>query len=236
MRRVRSSRPLLLVLALLLAGCSATLRPAPGTVAIPGPGHGAIAEAAGVRIVAVAEAWRGYPEDLGSVVTPILVVVENGSARRLGIRYDRFALESPDGRRLVAVPPFAVSGSVSVRVMAPYYPPVVGFGVAPYLSPYYPGWVVYSGDFPHRRAHDHWRRDWPFFMAHPTYAWVRLPTTDMIQRALPEGVVEPGGKITGFLYFDELPGSTRAVTFTATLVDAAGETPFGTVRIPFVVD
>ncbi len=221
MGRGRLRVPLLLALAVLVGGCATTLVPAPGTVELPGAGHGAIAEDARVRVAAAAEAWRGHPYDLGGAVTPMLVVVENNSTRRLRVRYDAFSLVGADGRRFAAIPPFAVTGTVAVPVDAAFAPPAF----------YSPGWALYGGPFARDPLYG-WR--WPFFASYPAYVWVRLPTNDMIQRALPEGVVEPGGKISGFLYFEEVARSTREVTFTAVLVDAASDATFGTVRIPFL--
>ena len=52
---------------------------------------------------------------------------------------------------------------------------------------------------------------------------------------IPEGVLEPGGQISGFLYFEKRPGSLKRITFEADLANARTGANFGTVRIPFVV-
>jgi hypothetical protein len=226
MNRTRGHTPLSLVLALVLSGCTATLAPAPGTTRLPGPNQAAIAESAGVRVAAAASAWRGYPLDLDDVVLPMLVVVENGGSRRLRIRYDDFWLAGADGRRFAAIPPYEVTGTVSEPIPAAYYP-------RPFLAGYYPGWG-FGGPFLYDRLY--YDPYWPFYGHYPAFAYVRLPTNDMIQRALPEGVVEPKGKISGFLYFERVPRKAREVTFTARLVDADSGTELGTITIPFVVD
>ncbi len=58
----------------------------------------------------------------------------------------------------------------------------------------------------------------------------------MISMAMPEGVLEPGGSIAGFLYFEDVEDTDiQQVDFTVALVDADTEEGIGTARIPFVV-
>lgn len=141
----------------------------------------------------------------------MLVVIENGSSRRLGVRTSSFTLVAADGRHFAAVPPRQVSGVVS----------------EPAGWAYYPSWGFYGHRFYSYS---------PFYERYPVFADVRLPTSDMIRQALPEEVVEPGGRISGFLYFEKVPRNADTVTLAAMLVDADTDAEFGTVRIPFVVD
>jgi hypothetical protein len=55
----------------------------------------------------------------------------------------------------------------------------------------------------------------------------------MLAKAIPEGVIEANGRLTGFLYFQQVQGDT--VTFTMELVDAKTGESFGHIQIPFVV-
>jgi hypothetical protein len=73
-----------------------------------------------------------------------------------------------------------------------------------------------------RRAHRRQRRG------------LELPTSDMLQRALPEGVLAPGGRISGFVYFDHVLDVVH-VTFVAHLIEVGGD-ELGMIGIPFVVD
>jgi hypothetical protein len=57
----------------------------------------------------------------------------------------------------------------------------------------------------------------------------------MVQKALPEGVVEVGGRVAGFVYFEEVK-DVEALTFSARLLEPGAATPFAEVRLPFVVD
>jgi len=61
----------------------------------------------------------------------------------------------------------------------------------------------------------------------------RLPTPDMLSQALPEGLVQDGGNVTGFLYFPSVTGSEPAVELDMTLSDASDGEAFGHIAIPF---
>lgn len=215
MHRARAALPALVVL--VLAGCApARLVPAPGTVAVPGPGAGAIAEAAGVRVVARTGAWNGIPAGLEFAVIPVLVMVENNGTHALRVRHDDFALVGAGDRRYTALSPFEIRGTVAVPVDVPY--------PALYPRPYPP-------------FHSRWYWDDPFWYPsyYPAFIYVPLPTGDMIQKALPETTVEPGGRVTGFVYFPRVrKKDDPAVTFTATIVDARTSSVLGTASIPFV--
>ena len=62
---------------------------------------------------------------------------------------------------------------------------------------------------------------------------MELPTQDMLVRAIPEGVLQPGGTVDGFLYFETVPKGVESVTFTYQLHDANSRESLGTVQIPF---
>ncbi|NIS36691.1 MAG: hypothetical protein GWO04_45175 [Actinobacteria bacterium] len=221
--------PLVLTLiAGLAAACAARpdLEPAPGAQpAPPGPGKGAMATSNGVTVIARSDAWTGFPERLEEV-TPVQVTIENGSGAPIRLRYSRFALVAPTGETYAAIPPFDVRGE-EVEPIDRY---VDGFYVAPHLRGYYPGLPAYRGYYP--AVYDYYDVYYPRFLE------IELPTGDMIQKALPEGVLMPGGRITGFLYFENVDRDVPTVDFTMLLVESVdGDgAPFGTVRIPFRVE
>ncbi|RKG69542.1 hypothetical protein D7W79_32855 [Corallococcus exercitus] len=57
----------------------------------------------------------------------------------------------------------------------------------------------------------------------------------MLNNALPEGTLEPGGTQEGFLYFQGVARREDAVTLQVKLVDAQTGEPFGALDIPFQV-
>lgn len=224
-RRGAAAGSLIAAVAIALVGCATQLRPAPEALLLPGPGQAAIAETAGVRIVASADAWRGDPETLDRIVTPMLVRVENDGAVAVQVRYEDFALVAEDGRRFAAIPPFNVRGVVSTPNRGLY--PVYGPGVSPFYS-FYPHLAVAPGIYPFDPLY--YDAYWPYW-----YRWVDLPTGDMVQKALPEGVLQPGGRTTGFLYFEDVD-KARRVTFEARLRVRDTDNRTVGLTIPFVVD
>lgn len=222
----RASAIVAVVVMLVVCGCAVALEPAPGVARVAGVGAGAVAEEGGVRVVARAQAWRGYPGDLRNAVTPILVTVDNGSSRPLSIRNEHFTLEGADGRTFAALPPFEIAGSVSEPV--------------PYASA---AWAGFAFGSPWPSGRLGWAFGGPFWATgpyydpyYPAFPHVVLPTGDMVQKALPERTLEPGGRLTGFLYFEDVPRNARSVTFTMQLVEPGTPAPVGSIRIPFVVD
>lgn len=182
---------------------------------------------AGVEVTAAVEEWRGEPTRLTEVV-PVLVTVDNGSGESIRLRYEDFALRSPSGERFVALPPFDIDARQAEPIRYAY--PYDGFYVAPHLRSFFPYMSPYHGHFLHDRAF--------FHSYHPRFVRYELPTADMVQKALPEGVLEPGGKVTGFLYFDEdvededLVEELERVTFEADLADAVTAAHVATIEIP----
>jgi hypothetical protein len=189
---------------------------------------------AGVTVTAEADAWRGVPADLIRVI-PLLVTIDNKSTRPLRVRYTEFALVD-ETKHASALPPFRIEGTETVGTSGALnaYPyPLSGFYVAPYLSRFYPGLTPFAGPF----VYD------PFFYTsyYPRFVELQLPTGDMVQKALPEGVLQPGGRMSGFLYFEnvdigDINGDDDMGRFLMDLVDASTTRAIGTVAIPLEID
>lgn len=211
------------------AGCNRTIakiNTAPGDVTVPGIGVGATATAADVRVVARAQAWKWDPTDLKTKATPFLVELHNDGTHPVLVRYNRITLTDADGHVFNAMPPYDVDAKLteSYTVMNPYYG-FDRFAIAPYLSRWYPRFSRYAGAFVYDPA---------YYSPYITrYRDVRLPTADMVQRALPEGVLSPGGTAAGFVYFEPLHRDAKTLTLSVDMVDAVTGNVLGTARIPF---
>lgn len=224
--------PLLLLPLLLLpviAGCAQDeLRPVEPAVQSNLRGHDARTAEANVQVSASTGAWNGIPQNLESAMMPVLFRIDNQSDRRLLIDYDSFRMEGASGQVYVALPPFSIDeeGVAPVAGSYPYYPHT-GFSVAPYLERYYDGLGPYgTATFDpsyYDRYYPYWRSP----------AYVDLPTEEMLSRALPEGIVAPGGKAGGFVYFEDM-AEVEPVDVVETLKDAATGERFGTISMPFV--
>lgn len=194
---------------------------------------GTQATAVGVIVTVKADAWTGVPAELTEVI-PLLVTIENNSRVPIRLRYAEFALAG-NGKRSPALPPLEITGTETEPVGTaglldgPYPFPLTGFYIAPHFSRFYPGLTVFAGPF----AYD------PLFYStyFPVFQRLRLPTGDMVQKALPEGVLEAGGKVTGFLYFEDIDvGPDDMATFTTDLVNASTGRTVGAIRIPLEID
>lgn len=229
----------LLLAAFLLVGASACssgseLSPAPSANEIATADDAAATSAKGVRIRVQSDTWPG-DLPVRRTITPIQVTIENDSDRPLRLRYDQFALVSSEGgTRYSAIPPYNVEGEITEPVVARDYTPVsdpyftyTGFTVAPYYANLYPTLDPYADPFYH---------DPLYYDAYDTYwAEIGLPTEDMLRRALPEGVIAPGGEVQGFLYFEEVDPDLDRVEFRAQLVDPRTGNMFETLTVPFTV-
>lgn len=211
---------------LALHACAPQLRPAPTAELVAGRARGAAAEHAGVRIEARVEAWRARPLDLDTVVTPVLVTIDNGSDIPIRIRYDEFALVSPDGRRLAALAPFDVDGVLWERVVERPF------------GRFHHHWFFVARDRLGRQRLVHPFHFDPFFddFSFFRFAPVRLPTADMVQMALPERVLAPHERVAGFLYFERVGRDLLQLDFTLRLVDNRTGEALARLTIPFVVE
>jgi hypothetical protein len=220
------------VVAVGVAGCAhdSGVVPAPGAKKAPGSAgdSAAVENTAGVEIIADANAWKGQPRTLERVVTPVKINIRNTSGHPLRIEYASFELLGKSGRRYQAIPLVPVEHALGPqRSIVPAYPSR-GFWVAPHLGAYYSGLVPWSGPFPFSAA---------YYAQYDTF-WDRWkPTQDMLRRALPEGVLENGGTVTGFLYFSDVRETEQQVIFRAQLGEGGKMegTQLASVRIPFVI-
>jgi hypothetical protein len=239
-------RKLLVVALLIGAGCAhePELQPVPAAnVAVRN--DVASQTVAGVRVEAVGK-WNGDPPDLGRVLAPVGVTIENHSGRPLRVRYEDFSLVGQRGFRYAALPPFGMRAAVGTRdetprfrLAAAYAParamvrPIAhprffhrGFYVAPQFGWIYPGFAPWPyGPWAYDPLYyDRWYGYWP----------QPLPSQDMLEQALPEGAVADGGNVSGYVYFQTPETNQGRVNFELKLVDANTGQQFGMVSIPFV--
>jgi len=203
----------LVLLALLAAGCA-------GRLGLPEP-RVASADVAGVEVVATAGAWRGWPADLRQVVTPVKVTIANRGRTPIRVDATTFSLALAEGGRLAAALPTDVRGVVTEP--APAASPSAGLGLGPTRERSGPGWAINDPRLDPRGDP----------AVEPDRAW-ELPSADMLDLALPEGVLAAGQTVSGFVYFERPPRGVSAVTLTWPVVDTAGER-LGTVAIPLTL-
>lgn len=227
----------LVVMAAMSASGCATRTDLTPVAAAPSPGaESVVSSIQGVRYTLETDAWIGR-DDVLSYVTPVRVRIRNASDRRIRIDYNQFALISPEGERYAALPPYGVEGAVSEPVLTAGYSPVAhpafhydGFFVAPYYAPVYPGILPYP-------SVDPYYYDPVYFSTYSKYwAQIPLPTEPMLNRALPPGVLDPGGEVDGYLYFERTGIGVDRVRFRADVVAAEDGRRIGEIRIPLTAE
>ncbi len=216
--------PLLL---LLLMACvhAPQLVPAPGAPRDPNSPDAAAAAVADVEVSVGGKRWSGQPADLDSLVTPLYVRVRNGASVPVRLRYGDFTVTAQSGLQTAAIPPFQIQRpGTEVVAFAPAFASD-RFLLYERYRRFYPSLSYWDGP---------WDYD-PWFYDHYYSTWQpSLPTKDMLQQALPEGVLQPGGSAGGFLYFHHLQ-EKGPVVFSAEIVAAGTREPLGAVRIPMVL-
>jgi hypothetical protein len=216
-------------------GCAtnpARLTPAAGASISATSPNTAVTEQSGVRVRVESQAWPG-PVSITREVTPLKLTVENNGSMPVAIRYDRLYLVRDDGDRSAALPPFAAKTEAAEAIAPPLRPaPSVwfthrGFLVAPYLRYYYPGLRPFG--YPYTF-------DSPYYERHLDYWAQRQIAMDEVRRhAIPEGVVEPGGHVTGFVYFEDVGDDASRVTFHADLPNPRDGLSAASLTVPFDV-
>ena len=182
------------------------LLPTSGYTSAIGRSSLAVESRSGVTVTADGSVWDSSPKNLATEVTPVWVTLSNATGRPLRIQYDEFSLRGASSAIYAALSPYVLPASGSTEVLAvPDGGDFDKFEVAAYLAPFYPWLPVWVGPLPHG----------PFMHS---VAWrASLPTASMLDRALPEGVLENGGTASGYLYFQKVSAEESKVTFQAGL-------------------
>jgi hypothetical protein len=221
---------LLVVLPFLGVGCAydKSLRSDVRTEKGVGDEGGSVAEVAGVRITVKGNTWSGEPPNLEEYLTSLQTTLENHSGRSLLIRYNNFILANSSGLYMTALSPQEIKGNV-----------VIGPSLMPFFLFINPNAVSSPGlNFPDVTSppgEDTATEDPWYYARYYGIWWTPLPTTDMYEKILREGVLENDRHLSGFLYFQKIDKSVSQISFNTKLVDARTEEIFGIVSIPLTL-
>jgi len=222
-------------------GCSGgqTLIPAASATKAAGLRRAAIASDRDVVVVVQSDAWPGQSRVLDQV-SPLRVRVTNGNSKAIRVRYEDLRLIAADGTGYVALPPNPpqVDGDVHGDANAGAKPNQTkqrqnfsysNFELSPQLASAYPGLELYRGEFDYdpqyydKFAHA-WHAQW-------------LPDDEVKSWALPEGVLQSGGYVEGFVYFQHVAANKGVVRFDGQFAQAEdAKRTLAKVAIPFVVE
>jgi hypothetical protein len=194
---------------LMLAACGAGgPNLVPAAPAGPGP---IVQELSGLRISVAAGAWQGRPRSLPDRVLPLLVSVHNTGERPVSVSRGDFFLLDDANRQYLPLPPTEVVALLGSAPSGSFYPSI---GIGGSTGG---GDTVFGGGL-------------GMALGGGSGGDVR----DVIQQALPEGRVQPGVALTGFIYFPVPAPGYETLRFVAAPQEAPGtpraEFPFRKVK------
>lgn len=224
------------------AGCRSATDLEPAPTAPPAPvtmesfgAESAFDAANGVEVAASGRRWPGTLP-IAYEITPLRVRVKNASREPIRIDYGQFSIqETGEGEAYRAIAPFNVEGEVEQRYLVPDPTPFepAWFGrryhvYDPFAGYYYGTPTAWADPYVWSDA------DWDYYDAY--WAERELPTGKMLARALPPGVLEPGGRVDGWLFFEKVDEDAGRVHLRAELVDAEDGDRHGVARLPFTAE
>jgi hypothetical protein len=212
--------------ALAAMGCAhGELVPSRKANVVPGAPTAAYSEVDGVRCSANVDAWSESGDDLPDDVVPVKVRITNDSGKPIRVMYEDFVFTGKKGRTYRPIPVLPLDREIPVPNVRPMYA-ATKFYVAPGFRRAY-------------RQLEPWRspleRDDELYEKQ-FHRWGKnRPSLETIRMALPEGVLEDGGVITGFLFFESPLSRESNVTFQADFGDGDGDDVVSSIEIPFAV-
>ncbi len=208
--RLHTAAPLL-ALPLILGACDA-----------------AVVSTGGVEILTNTDAWSGDPRQFNRLL-PILVVITNDSDVPLRVRHSDFSLVTSAGERVTATTPF----DLDIVEVEAYDTPIYPYAALSHRA-YSPYRVSSFSRFGHYGRFGHSGGFGYHFgsLYYSPFRRIELPTTDMVAKALPERILEPGERTSGFLFFKEFSHDFDRVEFEVELVNAETRHRFATLEIP----
>jgi hypothetical protein len=180
------------------------LQPAPDAHAVAGMDRAAVDADHQIEVIAQTSAWPGDARIMRHI-EPIRVRIGNYGTGPVHLRYDHFRLVTPDGRSFALLPPLPTRSGVPAsarRIITPRFK-YAKYRVAPYYGAVYTAIAVHDGDFLRRDAV---ARDRVRFRQLGS-----LPTPEMVDWAIPEGVLEVSGFVDGYLFFERVPKTEQRV-------------------------
>jgi hypothetical protein len=205
-----------------------TLVPASAASVVPNAPTAAYSEVDGVRCSANAGAWNERTGEIPSFVFPVKVRIKNDSGRPIRVRYEDFVLVGKKGQSYRPVPVLPIDPDERRRMpkLNPMYASSKFF-VAPGFHDVYATLEPWTAPLQRDKSlYDRLFRRW---------GKKPLPL-DVLRVALPEGVLDDGGILTGYLFFESPLDEEKRVTFEAIFDGQDGRATIASIEIPFKIE
>lgn len=226
---LRSFLVILSALCLPALSCAHTkMLPAASAHTVAGAPEAAAEEIGGLRVSAEGDDWSANPVDLSSHLTPVKVRIVNHSGAPARIEYAQFTLVGGHGHVYRAIPVVPLEHETPRDGAGTIHPIYAAskFFVAPRYHDLYPTLPAWPRPL-ERVDTDSGEARWA----------QGLPTHAMERMGLPEGVLDDGGEISGFLYFENATKWESRITFEADIADGRyGDRELAEIEIPFRVE
>jgi len=188
-----------------------------------------------VEVRVGSDMWDGK-DIVAKNVIPLQITIDNGSEDPIVISYNEFDLKNNEGREYSVLPLYMYDIDLDKIVMEKDYKVVPkpsyklnNFYIYPLYSPIYTGIETTHYDYV---VDPNIQKKYFLWNAMDN----ELPTQNMRNKALTEGVLDKDGIVSGYLFFEDVLPTDEKVTFNFDIVNAnTGETE-GTIEIPYYVD
>ena len=172
--------------------------------------------------------WPG-PARIKSNITPLEVTIQNRGSTPVLLALSRLRLVGRNGEVFRALPLFHVKASTGgePQLSDPFEVRDLKFETRGFrLAPTYR--VAYRG-IPIAEERVGLSPD--YYKLYDYYSGKPLPTTGMRRRGIPEGIIDPGGEVKGYLFFEDVSRSAKPVTLHYEIVDPTSGASTGSIQV-----
>ena len=186
-----------------------------------------------VQVTVSSDSWVGSPE-VRNEVTPLKITVANNNENPIKITYDNMKLVSEDSTVFTALPIYNLIGTVNDVQLAPEHNVIVESEIDHDRFYIYPMYTRVYNNIP---ITDYKYFEDPSYYSQYYSEWneTGMPTAGMRNLALPEGILDNGGSISGFVYFQKVDADVESVELSMDIINAENNEVLGNIQLPFWV-
>lgn len=186
-----------------------------------------------VQVTVSSDAWVGAPE-VKTKVTPLKLQIKNNNDSPIKITYSNLFLVSNDGDIYSALPIYNIINDANKPHLLDDEKVVVKTEIDHDNFYLYPLYTRVYNDIPvtdfnyfedpgyYEKYYAEWRE-------------TGMPTDGMKNLALPEGILDKGGSLSGFIYFQKVDPDLKTVTLNMSITNAENNEVLGSIKLPFWV-